>query len=164
MSLRLMIDMHPDLKQLLMREEAVVHAIYNDHLGQLTCGVGHLIVKGDAEFGQPVGTRVDPQRVNELLEADLGIVDDDCWRLFNRFHALPQEIQLVCEAMAFQLGRSRLAGFVKFRAAIDARKWGDAVDEMIDSRWYGQTTQRADRLIDRVRKVNRSNNSISKTR
>jgi lysozyme len=144
--------MHPDLKKLLEREEGVVYAVYEDHLGLLTCGVGHLIVEGDAEFGQSTGTSVSADRVDALLETDLKVVEEDCGRLFNDFNALPVEIQLVCEAMVFQLGRSRLAGFVKFRAAIDAGQWSDAADEMVDSRWYGQTTRRAQRLVDRVRK------------
>jgi len=144
--------MHPDLKKLLEREEGVVYTVYEDHLGLLTCGVGHLIIEGDAEFGQPVGTSVSADRVDALLEADLGVVDEDCRKLFGDFDELPMEIQLVCEAMVFQLGRSRLGGFVKFRAAVDAGQWHDAADEMVDSRWYGQTTRRAQRLVDRVRK------------
>jgi lysozyme len=144
--------MHPNLKKLLEREEGVVYTVYEDHLGLLTCGVGHLIIEGDAEFGQPVGTSVSADRVDALLEADLGVVDEDCRKLFGDFDELPMEIQLVCEAMVFQLGRPRLGGFVKFRAAIDAGQWSDAADEMVDSRWYGQTTRRAQRLVDRVRK------------
>jgi len=60
---------------------------------------------------------------------------------------------LVCAAMAFQLGRSRLSGFKKFRAAISDGRWPDAADEMIDSRWYRQTTARAERMIALVREV-----------
>ena len=111
--------MHPNLKKLLEREEGVVYTVYEDHLGLLTCGVGHLIIEGDAEFGQPVGTSVSADRVDALLEADLGVVDEDCRKLFGDFDELPMEIQLVCEAMVFQLGRSRLGGFVKFRASYE---------------------------------------------
>ena len=156
--------MRDQLRKILEREEGIKYEIYLDHLGIPTCGVGHMLIPEDEEHGCEVGTPVSEERVAALFEADLKIVEDDCWQLFNNFHELPQEIQLVCEAMAFQLGRSRLAGFVKFRAAVDAREWGDAIDEMIFSRWYGQTTQRAERLIERVRKVNRGDNSMSKTR
>ena len=52
--------------------------------------------------------------------------------------------------MCFQLGRPRLSNFVKFIAAVNDRDWVKAADEMEDSRWYKQTTARAERLIARI--------------
>jgi len=37
------------------------------------------------------------------------------------------------------------------KAGVDARDWNRAADEMIDSRWYKQVTNRAQRLVDRIR-------------
>ena len=141
------------LREILEREEGIKHEVYLDHLGYPTCGIGHLITEADEEYGYDVGTPVSEERVTALFEADLKIVDDDCWNLFDRFEDLPDNIQLVCAAMAFQLGRNRLSGFKKFRAAVNEGRWSDAVDEMIDSRWYRQTTARADRMIALVREV-----------
>ena len=145
-----MVDL-PRLREVLEREEGVKYEVYLDHLGYPTCGVGHLIISGDDEHGCEVGTPVSEERVAALFEADLKIVEDDCWQLFDHYEYLPDNIQLVCAAMAFQLGRSRLSGFKKFRAAISDGRWSDAADEMIDSRWYGQTTARAERMIALVR-------------
>ena len=52
------------------------HIIYLDHLALPTCGVGHLIVEGDDEYGQPVFTT--PGRDvhgpdGELI--DVGVID-----------------------------------------------------------------------------------------
>ena len=112
-----------------------------------------MLIPDDEEHGCEVGTLVSEERVAALFEADLKIVEDDCWQLFDHYNYLPDNIQLVCAAMAFQLGRSRLSGFKKFRAAISDGRWPDAADEMIDSRWYRQTTARAERMIALVREV-----------
>jgi lysozyme len=141
------------LREILEREEGVKHEVYLDHLGYPTCGVGHLIISGDDEHGCEVGTPVGEERVAALFKADLKIVEDDCWQLFDHYEYLPHNIQLVCAAMAFQLGRSRLSGFKKFRAAISAGHWSDAIFEMIDSKWYRQTTARVERMITLVREV-----------
>lgn len=143
----------PKLREILEREEGVKYEVYLDHLGYPTCGVGHLIISGDDEYGCEVGTPVSEERVAALFKADLKIVEDDCRELFDYFEHLPENIQLVCAAMAFQLGRSRLSGFKKFRAAISEGRWPDAADEMKDSRWYRQTTSRAERMIALVRAV-----------
>jgi len=39
------------------------------------------------------------------------------------------------------------------KAGVDARDWQQAADEMVDSRWYNQVTNRADRLVKRMRSV-----------
>lgn len=143
----------PKLREILEREEGIKNEVYLDHLGYPTCGIGHLITPEDREHGCEVGTPVSKERVADLFKEDLKIVEEDCWELFDYFEYLPDNIQLVCAAMAFQLGRSRLSGFKKFRAAISEGRWSDAADEMIDSKWYRQTTARAERMIALVREV-----------
>ena len=145
--------MREKLREILEREEGIKHEVYLDHLGYPTCGIGHLIIREDEEHAREVGTPVSEERVAALFEADLKIVEDDCWQLFDHYEYLPDNIRLVCAAMAFQLGRGRLSGFKKFRAAISEGRWSDAADEMIDSRWYRQTTARAERMISLVREV-----------
>ena len=145
--------MRERLREILEREEGVKYEIYLDHLGIPTCGVGHMLIPDDEEHGCEVGTPVSEERVAALFEADLKIVEDDCWQLFDHYNYLPDNIQLVCAAMAFQLGRSRLSGFKKFRAAINEGRWSDVILEMINSRWYRQTTARAERMIALVREV-----------
>jgi hypothetical protein len=52
--------------------------------------------------------------------------------------------------MCFQLGRPRLSKFKNLIAAVNDLDWASMSDEMEDSNWYKQTTNRADRLIARV--------------
>ena len=41
--------------------------------------------------------------------------------------------------------------FVGMKAGVDARDWQKAADEMVDSLWYKQVTNRANRLVKRMR-------------
>jgi len=39
------------------------------------------------------------------------------------------------------------------KRGVDARDWNKAADEMVDSRWYKQVTNRANRLVERMRNI-----------
>ena len=51
----------------------------------------------------------------------------------------------------FNMGRPRLSKFKGMKRGIDSNQWNDAADEMVDSNWYRQVTNRADRLVERIR-------------
>ena len=55
--------------------------------------------------------------------------------------------------MMFNLGRTNLSKFKDMRRAVDQGDWNAAADAMIDSKWYMQVTNRAQRLVDRMRQV-----------
>lgn len=131
-------------------DEGVVYKIYLDHLGLPTFGIGHLIIDGDPEMGQAVGTPVSPERVREAFERDLKNSIEDCKALFLGWNKLPLEARRVTCNMAFNLGRTRLAKFRKFRAAVDSKDWVRAAKEMKDSRWYHQVGGRSMRLRNRI--------------
>ena len=139
------------LREDLEIDEGVKHEIYLDHLGLPTFGIGHLVLESDPEHGQPVGTEVSNDRVIEAFESDLVGVMSDCERLYSDFGDLPEEAQQVIANMMFNMGRPRLSKFKGMKRGVDARDWNVAADEMIDSRWYRQVTNRADRLVQRIR-------------
>jgi len=134
-------------------DEGCKYEIYLDHLGLPTFGIGHLVTEGDPEHGQPVGTEVTEERVAEVFESDVQVTIDECERLYSGFSELPEEVQHILANMMFNMGRPRLSGFKKFNAAIAAGEWQEASEEMIDSRWYRQVTNRAERLVQRMRAV-----------
>jgi hypothetical protein len=39
------------------------------------------------------------------------------------------------------------------KRGVDSQDWNAAADEMIDSKWYDQVTNRADRLVERMRDI-----------
>ena len=139
------------LRDQLKIDEGCVNSIYLDHLNLPTCAIGHLITEWDEEYySKPIGAKVPHEQVDEWFSRDISITLNDCKEIFPDFDDLPEEAQLVIANMCFQLGRPRLSNFVKFIAAINERDWIRAADEMENSRWYKQTTARAERLIARI--------------
>ena len=141
------------LRKELEIDEGVKYAIYLDHLGLPTFGIGHLIIDSDAENGSPVGTEVSESRVQQAFEADVLSVIDDCNKLYDDFDELPEEVQLIVANMMFNMGRTRLSKFKGMKRGVDSRDWNAAADEMVDSKWYRQVTNRADRLVQRMRRI-----------
>ena len=139
------------LREQLEVDEGCVYEIYNDHLGYATFGIGHLVTESDPEQGQSLGTPVSSDRVAEAFESDIQSVLRDCNVLYSDFHNLPEEAQQVIANMMFNLGRPRLSKFAGMKRGVDARDWDAAADEMVDSNWYRQVTNRADRLVERIR-------------
>jgi lysozyme len=139
------------LREQLEVDEGCVYEIYNDHLGYPTFGIGHLVTESDPEQGQSLGTPVSSERVAEAFESDIQSVLRDCNILYSDFHNLPEEAQQVIANMMFNLGRPRLSKFAGMKRGVDARDWNQAADEMVDSNWYRQVTNRADRLVERIR-------------
>jgi len=141
------------LREELKIDEGCKYEIYLDHLGLPTFGIGHLILSSDMEYGQEVGTAVSEDRVNECFAKDVEIVLSECLQLYPRFDVLPEEAQLIIANMMFNMGRPRLSKFKGMKAAVDAGDYHKAAVEMVDSRWYQQVTNRADRLVARMRSI-----------
>ena len=139
------------LREQLEIDEGVKYEIYNDHLGYATFGVGHLVLESDEEHGSPLGTAVSESRVIEAFEQDCENVLRDCNILYEDFDDLPEEAQQVIANMMFNMGRPRLSKFKGMKRGVDSRDWNAAADEMVDSAWYRQVTNRADRLVERIR-------------
>jgi len=81
-----------------------------------------------------------------ISQLHLRLLDDLYW-----YKDIPPEIQGVVIEMCFQMG---FVGFCKFKKAIANMKesnWKGAADEMLDSLWAKQTSNRANRLADIVR-------------
>ena len=139
------------LREQLEIDEGVKYEIYNDHLGYATFGVGHLVLESDPEYGDPIGAPVSESRVIEAFEQDCENVLRDCNILYEDFDDLPEEAQQVIANMMFNMGRPRLSKFKGMKRGVDSRDWNAAADEMVDSAWYRQVTNRADRLVERIR-------------
>ena len=139
------------LREELAEDEGCKFEIYLDHLGLPTFGIGHLVVEGDPEHGQPVGTPVDNERVRQVFALDIASTLAECHVLYPDFDDLPEEAQLIIANMMFNMGRPRLSAFKGMKAGVDDRDGNRAADEMVDSRWYDQVTNRAKRLVARMR-------------
>ena len=142
-----------DLKNEIKADEGCVNSVYLDHLNLKTLGVGHLVTEWDEEYDQPVGTIVSDDRVNELFEKDINVTLEECRYLYDDFDSLPEEVQKIIGNMMFNLGRPRLSRFHKMKKAVLDKDWQEAANQMQDSKWYEQVTNRAERLCQRMRNV-----------
>lgn len=141
------------LQEELENDEGVKYEIYNDHLGYPTFGIGHLILDSDPEYGSSTGTEVSEDRVKEAFASDVVGVVSDCETLYPDFEELPEDAQRIIANMMFNMGRPRLSKFKGMKRGVDAQDWNAAADEMVDSSWYKQVTNRADRLVERMRSI-----------
>ena len=60
------------------------------------------------------------------------------------------------EQKVSQYHQIELSKFKGMKRGVDNRDWNQAADEMVDSRWYEQVTNRANRLVDRMRNIEHS--------
>jgi len=96
---------------------------YRDSEGIWTIGRGHnLEAKGIPEAVEPL-----------LFRDDIADAIDDIRHCFSCYDQLSRPRQLVLMSLSFNLGRDRLAKFVRFIAAVHLGHWDDAADEIIDS-------------------------------
>ena len=110
------------VREQLKIDEGVVYEVYLDHLDLPTLGIGHLILEGDLEYGQPVGTPVSEERVNTLFNVDLNIALKECELLYEyNWDNFPEEVQEILVNMMFNLGRPRLSKFKNMNHALVKR-------------------------------------------
>jgi len=139
------------LREELMADEGCVYAVYLDHLGLRTAGIGHLCRPSEPEYDMEVGDPISEDRVLELFDRDMAWTLKDCHRLLPEFSDLPEEVRLIVANMMFNLGANRLGGFKRFLEAVGKKDWASAADEMVDSKWHRQVPERSGRLIERMR-------------
>jgi len=138
------------LRKQLKIDEGVKYEVYLDSLGLKTCGIGHLIRKGNKEYNLPVGAPISEERVEELFKKDIEIVIEDCHEVFGWFDHFGDQLQEVIANMMFNLGINRFRGFKKFIQAIHVKDFKKASIEMEDSKWFRQVGNRAKRLQQRI--------------
>ena len=139
------------LRKEIEADEGCKYETYHCSEGHLTGGIGHLITEWDEEiYAGPIGTSISEEQVQEWFEKDVQTAINDCQDIFNDFNSLPEDIQHVLINMAFQLGKPRLSKFKRMIAAVEVEDYREMSLEMEDSRWFKQTPNRAQRLIDRV--------------
>ena len=139
------------LREELEQDEGCVFAIYLDHLGKKTFGIGHLVKSTDPEHPLVVGTSVDQLRVHDCFNEDIQTVIEDCEILYPDFYTHPETVQRVIANMMFNLGRTRLSKFKDLKKALELYNYPAAADAMVDSRWFTQVPNRAQRLVTRMR-------------
>ena len=135
------------MKEQIKSHEGEVLEVYEDSLGYLTLGVGHLIQKSDPEYGQPAGTPVSQEVVDMYYADDFDKHVEETIHVCENnnivFDALPENIQHVLVNMCFNLGANRLGKFRNMLYAVSTSDWKEMANQMEDSRWFGQVGRRS---------------------
>ena len=130
-----------DLRNQVIRHEGYRKFPYKDTVGKLTVGYGRNL--DDSGISQSEAGR--------LLDNDLYTARQELLRNFAWLDSLPEPVNLALVNMCFNLGITRLRGFKKMLAAIEAGDWSTAADEALDSKWAEQVGDRAKELANQIR-------------
>lgn len=88
-----------------------------------------------------------------LFDNDLRKVKEQLFSAFPWLHTHNEEVQNILFNMCFQMGITKLRTFKKTLRHIQDGNHKLAAAEMRDSDWYKQTTNRANRLIERMKRI-----------
>lgn len=111
---------------------------YRDTVGKLSIGYGRNL--DDVGISQAIA--------NQMLQEDIEKAEMDARALVRSFSRLSDNRKAVLLDMALNMGRSRLGGFRKMLAAIEAGDFVEAARQMLDSKWAVQVKGRAVTLAD----------------
>lgn len=131
-----------DLQKQLIRHEGLRLKPYPCTSGKLTIGIGRNL--------EDVGITEEEAMMmfrRDVTEATVSIMRDPLWT-FSDHNAARQNVLI---NMCFQMGKPRLDGFKKMRAALGEGDYEEAATEMLDSRWARQTPERAEELAEIMR-------------
>ena len=111
---------------------------YTDSLGRLTIGYGRCLeTRGISRAEAEALFRADLAAAIAAAEAVAGAAS---WAALGRVR------REVLVEMVYQLGAGGASRFARMLAALRAGDYGRAADEMLDSRWHGQTPARCEAL------------------
>jgi lysozyme len=133
-----------NLARQLTGDEGVRPCVYQDHLGYWTIGIGRLV-----DSRKP-GAGLRPNEIEFLLAND---IEDRVRELAKRlpwFIQLDEARQGVLLNMSFQLGVDGLLAFKNTLELVRTGKYTEAAAAMLQSKWAGQTPERAKRLSDQM--------------
>jgi lysozyme len=139
------------IKEDLVKHEGYVTEIYLCSEGYATFGIGHMVTETDMEYTWPVGTPVTDERILQVFHDDCKIAVEDAEKIVEDLYAHPDDVIRVLVNMVFNLGRPRLSKFKNMIAAVDAKDYAKAADEMVDSKWYRQVKTRGVELVEIMR-------------
>lgn len=128
---------------MLIQDEGFQNRMYTCPRGKLTIGVGfNLEANGLCDEAIFVQLRHDIAKSQGSAEKVVGPV----WKEMDEVR------QDVLTSMVFQMGAGGFAKFTDTIAAVREKKWAEAANHMLNSRWAKQTGKRARRLAEMMEK------------
>ena len=132
-----------ELIEMLRRHEGVRDKVYLCSAGYETIGVGRNISED--------GLGLSEDEIDYLLNNDIKRVREDLTEEYYWFAGLNDARQDAMIDLSFNLGQTRLRGFVKALEAMSREEFENAADEFMDSRWSEQVGDRAVEVTEIIR-------------
>ena len=136
--------MSKDLIGMLRRHEGVRSHAYKCSEDMITVGVGRNIDENG-------GLGLSEDEIDYLLKNDITRVRQELTDAYFWFPALNEARQDAMIDISFNLGMTRLRGFVKAIEAMSREQFDIAADEFMDSRWSQQVGNRAVEVTEMIR-------------
>ena len=131
------------LIEMLKLHEGVRSKVYMCSAGYETIGVGRNIAES--------GLGLSEDEIEYLLKNDIKRVREELEDNYFWFAALNEVRQDAMIDISFNLGLTRLRGFVKALEAMSREQFDIAADEFMDSRWSQQVGNRAVEVTEMIR-------------
>lgn len=131
------------LVEMLRLHEGVRYKVYMCSEGYETIGVGRNISEG--------GLGLSKDEVDFLLVNDIKRVQDELTRSYPWFARLDEVRRDAMVDICFNIGLTKLRGFVNALAAMSRNQYEIAADEFMDSRWSEQVGNRAVEVTEMIR-------------
>ena len=132
-----------ELIEMLKRHEGVRSHVYLCSAGYETIGVGRNIAESGLGLTED---EIDFLLINDITRVKQELTDTYFW-----FPALNDARQDGMVDICFNLGLTRLRGFVKALEAMSREQFDIAADEFMDSRWSQQVGNRAVEVTEMIR-------------
>ena len=132
-----------ELIEMLRRHEGVRDKVYLCSAGYETIGVGRNISED--------GLGLSEDEINFLLNNDIKRVREELTEEYYWFAGLNDARQDAMIDLSFNLGQTRLRGFVKALEAMSREEFENAADEFMDSKWSEQVGDRALEVTEIIR-------------
>jgi lysozyme len=137
--------------------EGIREYAYEDTEGNPTIGIGFNLADKDnkkilASMGYNVKEviagkiRLTEPVIRSLYERSIAKATKDATDWVPNLSEQPENVQKAIIDMSFNLGATKLAGFVKTRQAFINKDYKEASKQMLDSDWAGQVGKRAKNL------------------
>ena len=133
------------------KHEGFRSRVYNDSLGKPTIGYGFLIEALD----------LDEDICLIILQRKLdGLIRSIKFK-FGWFEDMPEKVQNVIVNMSYQLGLKTFGTFKKTIEHFKKREWELGSEEMLRSKWFMQTPNRAKELSEIIKSTKEEENGFS---
>ena len=132
-----------ELTEMLRKHEGVRDKVYLCSAGYETIGVGRNISED--------GLGLSDDEINYLLNNDIKRVREELTEEYYWFAGLDEARQDAMIDISFNLGQTRLRGFVKSLEAMAREVFDTAADEFMDSKWSEQVGDRAVEVTEIIR-------------